>query len=1443
VKEKETFEIPERIYGREKQNSELTQSLNRVKNSKCQTIFLSGPSGIGKTALVKNLFQTISNDNGQFLSGKFDQINIENIGGPLVNALSDYFKMVLTEPFEVVEKWKYELKQCLGINAKVITDIIPELEVIMGQQPEPASLGPSESLTRFEILFTKVFSLIGSFEDRPIIIFIDDLQWASARSINLINNILNHQDLKNILFIGAYRDNEVDSSHPIEQLIGDNSTIDKTILTLPPLEFNHIKELTIDTIGDNPTIAAFTDLILKKTAGNPFHVRQFLKHLFKIDLLQHNGENSYSYDLSRIEEEQITDNVVNILINQMKNLTEETQLFISSAAAIGNRFSLQQLSSIIELSPGEAFDIVEICVKEKYIYPIEFDKNIYKFSHDRIQEASYRLLNKEEQSKIHNKIAKQLIFLKDIDSSITDVDIANHLNLAIDHLTEQDKVLAVNINFKASILAKYSTAFKQALILIESAQKILSSVTTIDEALVDKINLENSNLLYLNGKYDECEKFSLEKIELYKEKKMVVTTLLNQLVIQYTAQGRYADSISTGRQALGYLGIELPSDDIKSHVEEELHTVSELIKDISIPTLADKEEMVEEDMKMAMAILINLDSPCYLSNIELYCIVVAKMVQLSINYGPVPESAKGYASYGIVLCAYRNYKLGYEFNELGNKIADRYQHLGQICRSNHTMANHVQFWTEHIKEGDKYNDKGFIAGHDAGEYLWAGFIKLFKPNNQFWRGRNLLELNNDVESGLSYCQEHPNQIGIDTLKGLDLIIRQLSSNNGFSEEESTFIENCKSTNSLMSLSMFLSVRTFTLIIDGEYNKAQEYLKQSLDLLPYSFSVITNVYDIFSEAFFIASSNDRDAEANSRLKELKGELETLSKSCPENFKHIFLIILGLEKIGDNKFLEGTSYIEEAATVADQVDFPHISALAYELLAEKWFEIGKTDFSNLYFRKAKNKYQKWGAISKVNKIENNYNIEDTDNETSHISTNALISAYELMGEKQDTDELYMNMLHVMIDNLNATNGAILLSKNSIFELKAQYNYEESSTSQKIISYVSRRNDYISTSKSSFNDLKIYEDFKSENRSILCFPLPKRGVIYLQNDRNPDAFNHSKIELFKLFIKQLSYSLDHSEALLEVQEFNAKLEQQVEERTTELKSQRDKAEKVTKSLQDAQRQLISAAKEAGRAEVASNVLHNVGNAVMTLTGYVELLEAKLQTDETADIVPALLEKINTYDSINDFISKDPLGSEFTNILTEYNQLNSSTNDKNKELIEKVRQKIELVMKLIKSERQHIISDSKVVENIDIERLIDDAVIISDLDTDCKIVKNLETHDQLGIEYDNIKNIIINFFSNAKKSCSKSNNPAEVFISAKVHSNSLTIEVEDNGIGMTPDILEKVFEPGFSTKDVEGSGFGLHNSAIVAKAMDGEITAYSDGPGLGAKFSLTVPLHIKDQ
>ncbi|MFG1485276.1 ATP-binding sensor histidine kinase [Halobacteriovorax sp. RZ-1] len=1417
---KHTFSIPETLYGREKEINLLVN--NFLSNEKKQVSFISGPSGIGKTVLVNELLGPITKENGIFVTGKFDQFQGDILGIALVNAVSDILKLALTKSDKEIAHLRESLLNAFGINAKVMTDILPELEMIIGKQKEPAPLGPIEAQTRFELLFVELFKVLCERLGH-IVMFIDDLQWASARSIHLIELLLTNEKVKPLYFIGAFRDNEVDKNHPLSALIDSNSCINQSEIKLAPLNQNNIKDMIDGTFTSKRDSSELAKLTLQKTAGNPFSVDQFLKVLYQKKICTFNNkELQWDWDVSEIQKSQISDNVVDYLIGMMKELPESAQKLLNLSACIGNRFSLQLLKNATDLSEDQIHDELISVVSASLIRPL--NNSEYKFAHDKIQQSAYELVSKEERSLMHMNIGKQLLS-HIVDGSVEPITVVSHLNHCESIIDDSDfRLELAEMNFEASQKAKSSTAFDQASVFLSYASRFLpSNANESHHETFFKIEKERGSLYYLSGDYNKCEehvRWLLDQLEDPIEK----AEAHNILIIQYTAQGVYDKAISEGRLALRCLGITLPSENLKNIVPKELAAVRELIPSTGIESLYDAPEMEDKLNRVAVEILINLDSPCYLSNIDLYCIVVAKIVQLSLTYGPVPESAKGYASYGIVLCSFNEFSLGFDFNALGIKIAERFSHLGQKCRACHTMANHVQFWTQHIKEGDAYNEEGFKAGHDAGEHLWAGFIKLFKPYNQFFRGRNLEELQKDIHTGIEFCTEHPNQIGIDTLRGLSIAISQLQ--DAERENEVRYIEECQQNQSLMSLSMYMSLKVQNDYILQRFDESLEASFKSQELLPYSFSVITNVthYCFQSLAILAVAKNKNFDESLMTIVESNQEkMKRFMDNCPENFAHMYYLVEAERLLHKGDTYLSLELYDKAAAYAQESEYVNIESVIRERMARVWKLLMNDDFARLQIQKAAGLYRAWGAWGKSSQLETEFALTTRDQDDDIEKTTTITTSWEnfdiksillssqVISKNLIKEDLLEAMLDIMVINTGAAKGFIVLNKGEKLFVSSQSgaktivslptsldDYREIPHS--LINYVWRTKTPILYGDSLFaNQLVENSSYFSskDNLSVLVVPIADKGILYLENNEINGAFTKGHFELLDMLVGQLAISLENSELYERLSRFNSELEYEVQKRTIELMSEKEKAEGISNELRTAQRQLIDTARSAGRADIMSNILHNVGNSITSIMTVIYRMDRRIRKKSLS---PEELYEV--------------LGND----------------------VKALKKKGESVSELLVTHLEHGITKN-VIESVNVKELIEQALSMLEMDHLDYINIDVDFEELVKIDFGNTLTILMNLLNNAKTACDRSQNPSQIDIHASLKDKSLVIEVFDNGVGFSKDAQKTLFKAGLQSNRF-GKGYGLHNSSNLAKQLQGSLTAVSYGENQGARFKLVLPL-----
>ena len=550
----DNFQIPERLYGRDKEIELLIERFNNAYNGGKEVLFFSGPPGIGKSALVKEIHKILAEKSGFFIEGKFDQYKKNIPYSAIIQAFSMLAKQILTESEEKIRVWRELILEKVGSIGKIITDAVPDFELIIGKQPEVQELPPTEAQNRFNMLvqnFIKVFTR----ENQPLVMFIDDMQWIDDAGMKLLEKAVGDRELHNFLFIGSYRDNEVDQSHPLTRIMAkmDNrDEISREYVVLTPLDELNTAELLADTFYlDIMTTKELSEILIEKTDGNPFFINAFLKSLIDEKLIRF--ENGWQWDINKIKKANVTSNVVELMANNIKRLDSTTWELLKIAACFGGKFNIPILSEVYGRDEGDTFDDLRNVVNEGLILKIGDD---YKFVHDRVKEAAISLIGEEELKRIHYRIGMTLLKTTDKGNLENVVfDIASQLNSSKELLNEEEKKELVEINLKAAYRAKESGAFDAALRFLNESRDILPKdawVNNYDLALryyTEKIELE-----FLNGNFKEADNYFneviananriLDKIKVYEIK-----------IVLLTSAGNIIEAINLGKEALKILKI------------------------------------------------------------------------------------------------------------------------------------------------------------------------------------------------------------------------------------------------------------------------------------------------------------------------------------------------------------------------------------------------------------------------------------------------------------------------------------------------------------------------------------------------------------------------------------------------------------------------------------------------------------------------------------------------------------------------------------------------------------------------------------------------------------------------------------------------------------------------------------------------------------------------
>ncbi|MGA7936793.1 MAG: AAA family ATPase, partial [Kovacikia sp.] len=568
-------------------------------------MLVSGYAGVGKSALVQELYKPITAKRGYFISGKFDQFQRDIPYRAIAQALQKLVQQLLSEPEEQLQQWRSRLLAVLGNNGQLIIDLIPEVELIIGKQLPAPEVGGIEAQNRFNRIFQQFIRVFCS-QEHPLVIFLDDLQWIDSATLKLIELILLDEQAQSLFLIGAYRDNEVSPTHPLsillERLRKQGAVLQEILLT--PLTLEPLSQLIAETFYRNTdTVRSLAELVLRKTEGNPFFVNEFLRMLHSENLLTFAAEQrSWQWNMAQIEAQTITDNVVELLLSKLKKLPEATQQLLQLAACIGAEFDLETLAIVCEQSPQAISLNLLAAIQAELIQPLsELDENLliqeYKFLHDRVQQAAYALIDESHKQVIHLEIGRNLL-QKTLSERLPErlFEIIDHLNHGIELVTDQDERNEIaRLNSVAGQKAKGAIAYSMAQNYLATGRAWLraSSWQTNYDLTLD-LYAETAEVAYLCGEFEQVEYWA--EIVLQHVKTVLDSITVYRVKIQANiAQNQPLQAVDTGLQILQQLGISFPKQSSHLDIRTELDIITSLLDEKTIEDLSRLPRMTEPD--------------------------------------------------------------------------------------------------------------------------------------------------------------------------------------------------------------------------------------------------------------------------------------------------------------------------------------------------------------------------------------------------------------------------------------------------------------------------------------------------------------------------------------------------------------------------------------------------------------------------------------------------------------------------------------------------------------------------------------------------------------------------------------------------------------------------------------------------------------------------------
>ncbi len=1073
------FKIPEKLYGRDQDIADLIAAFKRVSDGAKEMILVAGYSGIGKSALIREIYQPIVQLGGYFISGKFDQFQRGTPYSAVVSAFSQLVSLLLSQSEESLEKWRSKIISALGNNAQIIIDVIPEIEFIIGPQPAVPVLKPAEAQNRFNLVFQNFIHVFCS-KDHPLTIFLDDLQWADSASLKLIKLMMSDDRTKYLCFIGAYRDNEVNGTHPLMMTI-DMLRHEQAIVSryyLSPLNLEQITQFIADTLHKPAEfVESLAELVLRKTQGNPFFVAEFLKTLYQENLLKFqpfysNSQGGWQWNIREIDAVGITDNVVELMIQKLQKLPEDTQQVLRLGACLGNQFDLNTISLIHGKEAVGTFRDLWPAIKEDLIQPIsdlQFTQEQlfnfpllvlnYQFLHDRVQQAAYALIDDSQKKSVHLQIGRMFLMNTPVEYRLDRAfELVDHLNVGRELITEgEEKIELAALNLDAAKKAKDATAYQAAKDYLTAGVELLPENSWGDRYDLTFALYKNlAEIEYLTGNFAASEKYinqTLAQAKSVTEKAEVY----NLLVVQYSLQAKYQKAVDAGIAALKMLGVELPQENFPEAIAAEFAAAKQQWENRAISSIIHDPEMACPEQKIALKVLTNLGAPAYLTNLQLWTIIFVRGVNISLTYGSSPESCLCLTNYGIMLVSvFGDYQSAYQFGQLAMRLIDKWNARDLKCKAAAGLANSVLYWFHHIKESNFMNHEAYQAALECGDLEYAGYALHNTACNAFFQGKNLNQLLAEVPRYLELTKKTQNQLSTDLLLGLDLCLWNLTKLTpeflGFATNEineADYIAACQGHQNLYAVCIYYIRKLQILYLYGELDAAFDCAKAIEPLLPYVQGLLPMADYTFYAAMTWVSlygtfSKDERSEYWEKLQAALANLKLWQDNCAENFQHKYLLLQAEMHRVNGNFMEAIAAYDSAIKSARENEFIQNQALANELAAKFWLDRGYKKYAQSHLVEAYYGYQRWGAKRKVEQLEQTYpqlpSLTQVDNPFSPLVTTAtfasgsrgsgildlasVIKAYQAISSEIVLDKLLANLMKILIENAGAQKGCLVL-----------------------------------------------------------------------------------------------------------------------------------------------------------------------------------------------------------------------------------------------------------------------------------------------------------------------------------------------------------------------------------------------------------------------------------
>jgi histidine kinase len=1470
------FQLPQKLYGREAQLEALTRVLERAARHRAELALVAGESGMGKSVLVHELQRSVLGRHALFVSGKFDLLQHDVPYASLSQGFSDFLRHLLTLSEEQLSRWRLRLSEALGENGQVIVEVLPLLKQIIGTQPPMAALPAQEARLRFTFVFQRFVMALGT-EKAPLVLFLDDLQWADLPSLHLIQSLLENPRAQHLLIVGAYRENEVGNAHPLRQLVAAVEKADTPVTTLflSPLKLEHVEQLVVDTFHrDTDYAAPLIRLLWERSGGNAFFLAQLLRTLHEERLVVFSHEDaSWHWDLEEIRARGLTDNIIQLMVRKLRNLPEATQRVLERAACIGNRFQLGSLAIVQghpamltsqELSPA---------IEEGLILPLDnrwrlaeqgwTEQATYKFLHDRVQQAAYSLIPEESRPELHLRIARLLLARtapEDLEERLT--DLVQQFNLGCVLITdEEERHVVARLNLQAGQKAKASAAFAPALRYFSTGLSLLpEDAWTQHYELCLELHTETMEAEYLNAHPQRGD--ALAELVLTRAREPIQKAKVYASRASFASAQKYMTrAIDDGYQGLALLGLELPRHVNHSELLEAVRSVKLLMAGKNAKDLLTLPLMTDPRWLAASQISLTLIASIYLQDVLVSFALTMEMVKLCLQHGNPPEAPYHYSGFASMHAALLgDVDTAIEYGDIAFEMLTRLD----VNRVKAKVYMHRSIFTLHLKvhlrETMPLLKKAIQAGQDCGDLQFMGYSATLASRHAFYASEPLEEVLQEHARNLELMIQWKLEIGAHAVRAIQQTCfclmgraRDAKRLQGDSFDEEVELPWAQAKQYSAGLSELYLQKMLLAYLFRDADLAVAMSEAGEPYASTQMGQFAQPLRIFLQSLVLlmaskSAAEDTQKQAVAKVRQNQDKLNQWATRSPMNWHHRYqLVEAELARVQADSPSAARLY-EEALTGARKQGYVNDEALCHELMGEFFLGMGRVRLAHDSFVDAAAAYRRWGAEAKVADLEKRYpqafklkrapafhsaSAKDTESSSSQgeqLDLSTVLKAEQTISGEIRLDRLLDRLIQIAMENAGAQRGMLILVRGGQLTIEAEQTMGPSSApalpeavegsprlSTAIVHFAARTLENVVLDDASTQGMFIHDPYVAQHhlRSVLCAPLINQGqlVALLYLENNHTTRAFTADRLGVLRLLSAQAALSLKNALL-----FAQLEDYSHTLEQRVEERTRELQTKNEALDRAMRQLRDTQKKL----VAQEKLASLGAL-------------------TAGIAHELKNPLNFINNFTE-ITMEFADELSTGVKAQFPQMPMKSAQDLDQLLTRIQQSVSKVQEhgqratqIINRMLMHSRDSSEAKASVNLNKVLEESLSLSYRGLSSRVdgfTLDVQTHydpavGEVEMVASELSRVFINAVDNAcyalqqKKKLLGDRFSPRLEVSTRARGALAEVRIRDNGPGIPDALLDKVFTPFFTTKPAgEGTGLGLSLSHdIIVGGHHGEL------------------------